>query len=113
MIYEIRNYHFEPSRFDDYKAWAKNVAMPYLQRELDLIGFWVNSDIPGEVNGAPQDELGPANITWVIAWPDKATRDAAMPKVFSGEEWNGIFAQVPGGIENYLRMESKFTEALI
>jgi hypothetical protein len=109
MIYEIRNYHFEPSRFEDYKAWAKNVALPYLQRELDLIGFWVNSDIPGEVNGAPLDELGPANITWIIAWPDKA----AMPKVFSGDEWNEIFAQVPGGLGNYLRMESKFTDALI
>jgi len=28
MIYEIRNYHFDPQRFDEYKAWAKEKALP-------------------------------------------------------------------------------------
>ena len=113
MIYEIRNYHFEPKRFEEYKTWAKTKALPYLKRELNLVGFWVNGETPGEVNGEALDKLGPANITWIIAWPDKETRDSAMPGIFSGDEWEEIFADVPGGLPNYLRMESKFTESLL
>ena len=111
MLYEIRNYHFEPERFEDYKAWAKDKALPYLKRELDLVGFWAGDD--NEVNGAEMDELGSANITWIIRWPDRQTRDARMAEAFTGEEWDTIFADVPGGIASYKRMEAKFTEDLL
>ena len=113
MIYEIRNYHFDPARFDEYKQWAKDQALPYLQRELDLIGFWATGNEPTEVNGAPMDDMGSANITWIIRWPDKTTRDANMGGIFATEEWTEIFANVPGGMDSYHRMESKFTESLI
>ena len=112
MIYEIRNYYFDPDRFEEYKAWAKSKALPYLDRELDLVGFWANAG-ETEITGAPMDDLGPANITWIIRWPDRATRDARMAEAFSAEEWNEIFAEVPGGLESYKRMEAKFTEALL
>ena len=49
MIYEIRNYHFRPDLIDAYKAWAKNDAMPYLGTQMDVVGFWVNSNDPPEV----------------------------------------------------------------
>ena len=113
MIFEIRNYHFDPARFEDYKQWAREQALPYLQRELDLIGFWANSAEGTEVNGAPMDEMGSANITWIIRWPDKATRDENMGGIFATDEWNEIFANVPGGMDSYHRMEAKFTESLI
>lgn len=113
MIYEIRNYHFDPERFAEYKTWAKEKALPFLDRELDLVGFWTTGDSPSEVNGAPMDELGSANITWIIRWQDRETRDATMAGVFTGDEWDNIFADVPGGMESYHRMESKFTEALL
>ena len=52
MMYEIRNYHFDPALFEDYKAWAKSEALPYLSNALDLVGFWTNlpeeSDIIGD-----------------------------------------------------------------
>ena len=113
MLYEIRNYHFDPARFEDYKAWAKNEALPFLSRELDLVGFWANLDEPTEVNGAPMDDMGSANITWIIRWPDRATRDQQMAGVFTGDEWGAIFANVPGGMDSYKRMEAKFTEDLL
>ena len=113
MIYEIRNYHFDPERFDDYKTWAKEKALPFLDRELDLVGFWANGDDPSDIVGEPMDEMGSANITWIIRWPDRATRDATMDSVFTGEEWGAIFADVPGGMASYKRMEAKFTEALL
>ena len=60
MMYEIRNYHFDPALFEDYKAWAKSKALPYLSNALDLVGFWTNlpeeSDIIGEPMDAGSDE---------------------------------------------------------
>jgi hypothetical protein len=28
-MFEIRNYHFDPARFDEYKKWAETLAVPY------------------------------------------------------------------------------------
>ena len=39
MIYEFRNYHYEPSKFDAYRRWATNHALPYLREKLDVVGF--------------------------------------------------------------------------
>ena len=113
MIYEIRNYHFDPQRLEDYKAWARDKALPFLDRELDLVGFWANTDADSEVNGAPMDDMGSANITWIIRWPDRATRDERMATLFSGDEWAKIFEDVPGGFDSYKRTEAKFTESLL
>ena len=112
-MFEIRNYYFEPTLFEDYKAWAKTRALPFLAKQLDLVGFWTNLPEPVQITGVAMDKLGPANITWIIRWPDMATRDATFASVFAGEEWAGIFKDVPGGVKSYLRMEAKFTEALI
>jgi hypothetical protein len=35
MIYEIRNYYFEPKHLNAYKAWARNKAMGYLKRKFN------------------------------------------------------------------------------
>ncbi|NOX50010.1 MAG: hypothetical protein GXP16_05665 [Gammaproteobacteria bacterium] len=118
MLYEIRNYHFDPARLPQYKQWANSKALPFLQRELDLVGFWVNTDSPpqvleAETNNIAQDELKSANITWIIRWSNRETRDETMARVFSGEEWKGIFSTVPGGLASYFRREAKFTESLL
>lgn len=111
-MYEIRNYYFKPELFEAYKAWAKSKALPYLKRELDLIGFWTNLPDAPQVNGQPMDDLGSANITWILQWQDLATRNEVMGKVFATPEWAEIFKDVPGGISSYLRMEAKFTEQI-
>ena len=113
MIYEIRNYHFDPERFEDYKKWAKELALPYLDRELDLVGFWANLDADNQVTGEPMDKMGSANITWIIRWPDLETREAEFAGRMGTEEWAGIFEKVPGGMTSYHRMEAKFTESLL
>jgi hypothetical protein len=77
MTYEIRNYHFRRDLIDAYKAWAKNEAIPHLASHLDVLGFWINSKDAPEVNGAPQDHLGTANVTWIIRWRDRPTQRSA------------------------------------
>ncbi len=113
MLYEIRNYHFKPELIEEYKAWAKNHAIPYLGSKMDVIGFWVNTADAPEVGGAPQDALGVANVTWIIKWRDLAQRQVDWPAAIKGPQWESVIANVPGGMTSYLRLESKFAEALI
>ena len=113
MIYEVRNYHFQPELLAAYRDWARETAVPYLTSKMDVVGFWVNTPDPCEVVGEPQDKLGPANVTWVIRWRDLAHRNTDWPAALSGAEWERVLATVPGGMASYLRLESKFAEALV
>ena len=111
MIYEIRNYHFEPSLMTEYKAWARDSALPYIRAKVDLVGFWTNIDEPPEVVGRALDELGSATVTWIIRWPDIETRHDTMAKIFGTPEWNEIAEGNPGR-QHYHRIEAKFAEEL-
>jgi hypothetical protein len=113
MIYEIRNYHFRPDLIDAYKAWAKAEAIPHLASQLDVLGFWINSKDAPEVNGAPQDHLGTANVTWIIRWRDLAQRNEVLPRILSSPAWQDIFSRVPEGPASYLRIEAKFADSLM
>ena len=112
MIYEIRNYYFEPSKLNAYKAWARDQAMGYLKRKFNVLGFWVNTDLKPDVTGRPMDDLGSSNITWIIGWDDISRRKATLDDAFATPEWQAIFKDVPGGMASYLRIECKFSESL-
>lgn len=111
-VYEIRNYHIQPDQLENYKTWIETHGLPYIRSHMEVIGFWVKGDIDAEVNGAPLDEMGSANVTWVIRWDSKAARDETMQAVFGGQEWQDIFAKFPGGSEAYLRVENKFFQGI-
>lgn len=112
MIYEIRNYHYEPSLMTEYRAWVQQRALPYLAEHLDLVGFWATAAEPAEVKGKPLDDLGSATITWIIRWPDLAVRHETMGKVFAAEEWAEIMQTNPGR-EHYHRVEVRYADALL
>ncbi|WP_419934476.1 hypothetical protein [Candidatus Palauibacter sp.] len=95
-IYEVRNYHFDPARFDEYAQIARGEYLRYLREHLDIVGFWVESGIPAEVRGAEQDELGSANITWVIRWASKAERDEKLPGGPRHARMEGDLRRSPG-----------------
>lgn len=33
-MFEIRNYHFEPRLFEEYKTWAATLAVPYIRTKM-------------------------------------------------------------------------------
>lgn len=111
MIFEIRNYHFEPSLMQEYKQWAVAEALPYIRENFDLVGFWVKTDDTPEVAGKPLDELGSATVTWIIRWENMTKRNEVMAEVFRTPEWREIMKHNPG-VENYHRTEAKFAELL-
>jgi hypothetical protein len=113
MIFEIRNYHFDPALFTEYKEWAKTEAVPYLSERLDVLGFWVGTNDPPEVRGEPLDKLGSANVTWIIRWKDLANRNEVLPQVLTSPQWKGIFSRVPGGGASYIRREARFADSLL
>src|SRR6266511_5190754 len=112
MLFEIRNYHFDPDLFKAYKAWATAEAIPYLSQKLDVVGFWFKTNDPPEIGGEPQDKLGSANVTWIIRWRDLIHRNDVLPRLLSGPEWQDIRSRVPGGRASYFRTEAKFAESL-
>jgi hypothetical protein len=63
------------------------------------------------VEGAPNDHLGTANVTWIR--PDLAHRNEAWSRLWTIPEWNDIFSRVPEGRASYLRIEAKFADALM
>lgn len=112
-MYEIRNYHIRPERLAIYQDWATNHAVPHLSTKLEIVGFWIENGEPSQINGEAMDALGSANVTWILKWRDMAHRDETLPQTFSGPTWEGIFAKLDGGLDNYARMESKFADAVM
>ena len=113
MVYEIRNYHFDPARLEEYKNWARALAIPFfVDADVDVVGFWADCGIEPEVRGEPLDALGPATVTWIIRWPSREAREDTLTALLATEEWQRIFEQVPGGRVSYRRIECRFFESL-
>ena len=111
-IYEIRSYHIQPAQLDNYKTWISTHGLPHIRKNMDVVGFWVKGDMDADVSGAPMDELGSANITWIIKWASREKRDETMGKVFGTPEWQEIFSKFPGGREAYQRTEVRFFDGI-
>ena len=113
MIFEVRDYHFRRDIFDAYKDWATEAAQ-MLRQHLDVVGFWIDEGrIEPEIEGTdPIDSpIGSANVTWIIRWENKTVRDAEMERVFSGEEWQALWARHPDA-NGYLQASARFMAEL-
>jgi len=110
-MFEIRNYHYDPQKFDAYKKWAIEDAAPFLKANLDVVGFWVANGQPAELTGSdPQENKhGSANVTWIIRWDSREARDKGFKEVFQGKGWQAVWAKHPDA-DGYLQMESKFAD---
>ena len=97
MLYEVRDYHYRPDIWDDYRKWATGEAIPFLKANMDVLEFWLDSGIEPEISGTKpvRSDIGSANVTWVIRWPDKDTRDREFAKVMGSEGWRDIWSRHP------------------
>ena len=106
---EVRDYHYDPERLDEYRAWAAE-AGPYLRDRWDVDGFWISTaDDPIVMGSDPALPLGPANVTWVIRWPDMATREAEWENLWADDKWNDLWDRHPG-FEGYRQLLVRFMD---
>lgn len=111
MIYEIRNYYYDPVKFETYAQWARKKAVPILKANFDVVGLWVNNGEPPEIwgNDIESRKHGPPNLTWVIRWESMEQRNLGH-KVFSeNQEWQEIWSTHPDA-NGYLHCEVTFGE---
>ena len=101
MLYEIRNYHFNPDLLEAYKVCAKAEAIPHLSQKLEVLGFWVNTNDAPEISDEPLDKLGSANFMWIFRWGDLAHRNDVMPRALSIPEFYDTLSRVPGGADDH------------
>ena len=113
IIYEIRSYHYLPEKFEIYKKWAIEEALPYLRANLNIIGFWVDNGLTPELTGEDpiEHKHGVANITWIIEWKSEEARKIGFESLENSPEWKKIWDNHPD-YKGYLQMEARFTEAL-
>lgn len=110
-IYEIRDYHYRPERMDEYRQWAAE-ASKLLHERMNLLGFWIDVGIPGQITGSDPMELalGQANITWIIKWDNLEQRKNGWDALWKDSEWAGVWEKHPG-FEDYLQMSVRFLRA--
>jgi hypothetical protein len=111
MIYEIRNYHYDPGKIDAYKRWAADHALPYLREHLDIVGFWLDSGIETEFAGSAPFGVPSANVTWIIRWTSIDERTQVHARVFGGDDWQAIKEHHPDA-NGYIQIEAKFAEEI-
>ena len=111
MLYEIRNYHFDPNNWDAWKQWARAEAIPYLKANLDIVGFWFDNGETPEFGGQDPEprKYGAANVTWIIRWESMEQRNQARKDRKASEAWQKIWSTQPDP-NGYLHTEVRFAE---
>ena len=111
VLHEIRDYTIDPAWYAAYQVWARDHAVPWLRANLDVVGFWMEQGVPAEVSGSNPvvSPNGQPNVTWILRWKDKATRDTQFAAVFGSDGWKDVWAQHPNP-NSYLQMNARFLE---
>lgn len=110
-VFEVRDYHYDRARWPEYTAWASEAAQ-ILRDRFDLLGFWIDADIPARVMGSDPMELphGHANVTWVIRWASLEERESHWAALWEDDEWHDCWDRHPG-YDGYAHMSVRFLRA--
>ena len=109
LLYEFRDYHYAGD-MDAYRRWWAE-ALPILEARFDVRGLWFDSGIAARIDGSDPMPLphGSANVTWILAWPDIATRDERWDALWNDDEWTTCWDRHPG-FEHYVHMSVRFLD---
>ena len=112
-LYEIRDYTIEPEWFDKYVFWAENHFIPYAEKRIDIIDFWVNTDIDCEVSGTNPiiSQNGQPNITWVARYNNKEERDTFFSSLAKDDEWKKVWEKHPNP-DAYIHSNARFFKSV-
>lgn len=110
MIFEIRDYHYDTDRLEEYRAWAGE-AVVFLGERWDLLGWWMDSGKEPRIMGSDPMELehGLANITWMLGWDNMKERESAWDELWEDSEWLALWDRHPG-FDGYRQLAVRFME---
>lgn len=81
----MRTYHAAPGKAEAMQARFRDHACRLLKKHgMEAIGFWV----PMEDKDGGKDTL-----MWVLAWPDRETREKAWEVFKADAEWQAVFKE--------------------
>lgn len=84
-LYEMRSYHANPGKMEAVHARFRDHACRLLKKHgMDPIGFWVPADAADAGNGL---------LIWILAWPDRQTRDNKWAEFMADPEWQKAFKE--------------------
>ena len=110
MIFEIRDYHYQADRLEEYRVWAGE-AVVFLGERWDLLGWWMDSGAAPRIMGSDPMQLkhGLANITWMLRWDSIEERESAWEELWENPKWLDLWDRHPG-FEGYLQLAVRFME---
>jgi hypothetical protein len=113
MLFEIRNYHYDPSKFEAYTRWGKGEAKTFLEAHLDIVGIWFDIGEPPEFGGEDPtpSQHGAPNVTWIIRWESMEHRNQGHKELSENQEWQEIWSRHPDP-NGYLHMQVTFAEQI-
>lgn len=97
-IVEIREYTLRPEVLSRYERWTRELVVPWLRSNFDVVGFYVECGIEPEVPGSaspPLDGQPPPSACLMIRWPSKEARDTEFRGKLATPEWRDIWAKHP------------------
>lgn len=112
-LYEIRDYTIDPEWFEQYAEWARKHAAPWLAANLNVVGFWLHGGEPPVVGGSNPvvSPNGQPNVTWILRWQDRPTRDREYARAFGSDGWRAVWSKHPNP-NAYLHSNARFMELL-
>jgi hypothetical protein len=112
MIFEIRNYYYDPNSLEAYQQWGSNEDVKSIMDEhMDIVGFYVDSGEPtifGGVDPTPSPH-GTPTLTYIIRWESMEHRNRGWKELSENPKWKDAWTRHhnPNG---YLHTQATFTE---
>ena len=111
-IYEIRDYHYDPDRFDEYRIWSED-AVAVLSELIDVVGWWLDHGEEARIMGSDPMDLphGSANVTWMIRWDSMDERERVWESLWDEPTWKDCWDRHPG-FDGYRHMSVRFMDRI-
>lgn len=115
MLYEIRNYYYDPDTLDAYRQWGSDEDVKsIMEAYMDIVGFWVDHGEPAIFGGedpTPSDH-GVPTLTYIIRWESMEHRHRGWNDLREDPRWKDAWTRHPNP-NGYLHTQATFTEALV
>lgn len=96
-VFEMRTYYANPGKLDALNARFRDHTLKLFERHgMENIGYWVPVENPENM------------LVYVVAYPDRAAREASWKAFFADPDWQSAFADSTKDGKLVARVDSRF-----